>query len=408
MSRSVLTFFAMWALLIGCSLERYEGGGGFETPDLTARIVDTAGQPVFGARVWLVRSNGDSAPASVLDSMQTDSAGHVGFQLPAGASRSSLGLDAENDNLLGIAPAVFRSTSDARLELRTTRSIQADRDSTGAIPELHVPGSHFSSLVSVNGISSTLRVPAGIWDVAIRRGESLNVLKNIPVLADTTVPGPSVFVPPDTTRPIKLADSADIGLDSFRIGDVVQYADTTFPAVLDWTYSYSSPFGSQVMAESIGTRLSSNWIDSIPCQGYSLVTSPYLRDTGTLAIQLAFPNGVDTSLLCGMKLFDTTTWAGIRANAGGNLDSIGAFLNQYPIPPSFVPVDASRFASDNTWYFSWTRDSVVIRTSNGLRGRTAIPEKFLGPLRFSIFVLAKNSPASASMWIKKLRLYKPR
>lgn len=408
MNSSVFTVFAMWALLFGCSLERYEGGGGFETPDLTARIVDTAGQPVFGARVWLVRSNGDSAPASVLDSTQSDSSGIVNFLLPGRTNRATLGLDAQESERLGIAPTAFRLFSEARVELRGTRSIQADRDSTGAFPELHVPGSHFSSLVSVNGISSTLRVPAGIWDVAIRRGESLNVLKNIPVLADTTVPGPSVFVPPDTTRPVMLADSADIGLDSFRIGEVVQYVDSTFPSVLDWAKSYTPTVANQIMVDSIGTRLGSNWIDSTGYQGFTRVASPLLRDTGTLAIQLAFPNGVDTSLLCGMKLFDTTTWAGIRANAGGNLDSIGAFLNQYPIPPSFVPVDASRFASDNTWYFSWTRDSVVIRTSNGLRGRTAIPEKFLGPLRFSIFVLVKNSPASASMWIKKLRLYKPR
>lgn len=407
MSRSVLTFFAMWALLIGCSLERYEGGGGFETPDLTARIVDTAGQPVFGARVWLVRSNGDSAPASVLDSTQTDSSGIVNFLLPDRTNRTTLGLDAQESERLGIAPAVFRLSSEARVELRETRSIKAERDSTGAFPELHVPGSHFSSLVSVNGISSTLRVPAGIWDVAIRRGESLNVLKNIPVLADTTVPGPPVFVPPDTTRPIKLADSADIGLDSFRIGDVVQYADTTFPSVLDWAKSYIPTVANQIMVDSIGTRLGSNWIDSTGYQGFTRVASPLLRDTGTLAIQLAFPGGIDTSLLVRLQLFDTTTSAGVRANAGSDLDSIGVFLNQYS-SPSFVPLDASRFASDNIWYFSWTRDSVVIRTSNGIRGRTAIPETFSGPLRFSIFMMVKNSPASASMWIKNLRLYKPR
>ncbi len=405
MSRPVLALFAMWALLAGCSLERYEGGGGFETPDLSARVVDTTGRPVFGARVWLVRSNGDSAPASVLDSMQTDSSGRVGFQLPEGASRSILGLDAENDDLLGIAPAVFRSTSDARLELRAARSIRADRDSTGAIPELHVPGSHFTSRTSGNGSSSILRVPAGIWDVAITRGESLTVWRNLPVVADTTVS--PAYTPTDTTTLKPLADSADIALDSFRIGGVVQYADTSFHSNGSW-FESPDPYGRQISSDSIGTRLNSNWIDSTSWQGYSRLFSPLLRDTGTLAIQIAFPGGIDTSLICRMRLYDSTTNAGTRVNAGSDLDSIGVYSVLYGTSASFVQVDAPRFASDNIWYFSWTRDSVVIRTSNGLRGRAAIPDKFSGPLRFSIEVHAKKQPSIASMWIKKARVYKPK
>lgn len=401
------SLLAFSLLVAGCSLERYEGGGGFETPDLSARVVDTTGRPVFGARVWLVRSNGDSAPASVLDSMQTDSAGRVGFQLPEGANRSILGLDAEDDDQLGIAPAVFRSTSDAKLELRAARSIRADRDSTGAIPELHVPGSHFSSRTSGNGSSSILRVPVGIWDVAVTRGESLTVWRSLPVVADTTVSSPSAYIPTDTVAPKPLADSADIGLDSFRIAGVVQYADTSFHPSGDWLDA-PYPSSAQTVYDQVGIRLNSNWVDSTGWQGSTFLRSPLLRDTGTLAIQIAFPEGVDTSLLCRMALFDSTNNAGMHANIGSDIDSIGVYSVLYGTSTSFVQTDAARFASDNTWYFSWTRDSVVIRTSNGIHGRAAILDKFSGPLRFTIDVRARKQPRFASMWIKKARVYKPR
>lgn len=398
---------ALSLIFVGCSLERYEGGGGFETPDLSAQVVDTTGRPIFGARVWLVKSNGDSAPASVLDSTQTDSSGFVKFSIPDGENVATLGLDALERQRMGIAPTVFRVSKEARVELRESRSIQADRDSTGAIPELHVPGSHFSSLVSADGISSNLRVPAGIWDVAVKRGSSVTIIQRLPVFSDTVLPSNPGFVPPGTADTTPLADSANIALDSFRIGGIVQYADTSFHSAEDWIETPFS-YGRQFTRDSIGLRLNSNWVDSVDRQGMSVLLSPLMRDTGTLAIQLAFPGSMDTSLVCRMTLYDSIAGVGFRVVSGSDLDSIGAYLNQYPRPPSFVPVDARRFASDNTWYFSWTRDSLEVRSSNGLRGRVQIPERFAGAVRFSIETRAKKPPDSAWMWIRNARIYKPR
>lgn len=411
MSRLHVSALLALGALLGCT-ERYSGG--FETSDLQATVVRPTGTPVAAARVWLVKATNDSMPAAALDSTLTDSTGTARFTVVRGVDRTGLGLDAQIGDSLGISIRSLERSDLATIQLVPAFRVQVGGDSatvdTFHTIGLHIPGSHFASR-STGGTASLL-VPQGTWDIAIRQGSSIEFKESLAITKDSALP---LVAPLDTTKPADtatrsvdtLADGPDIALDSFRIGGIVQYVDTGFHSNGSWLESPNA-YSRQIENDSIGLRLNSNWVDSASLQGSSRLMSPLLRDTGTLAIQLAFSGGIDTSLVCRMRLFDSTTGANIRVIVGSDLDSIGAYLNQYPRPPSFVPVDASRFASDNTWYFSWTRDSVMVRSSNGLLGRINIPNRFSGSARFTIEAFAKRRPSTATMWIRKTRLYKPR
>ncbi len=411
MSRLHVSALLALGALLGCT-ERYSGG--FETSDLQATVVRPTGTPVAAARVWLVKATNDSMPAAALDSTLTDSTGTARFTVVRGVDRKGLGLDAQIGDSLGISIRSLERSDLATIQLVPAFRLQVGGDSatvdTFHTIGLHIPGSHFASR-SAGGTASLL-VPQGTWDIAIRRNSGIEFKDSLAITKDSALP---LVAPLDTTKPVDtatrsvdtLADGPDISLDSFRIGGIVQYVDTGFHSNGSWLespYAYSS----QIESDSIGLRLNSNWVDSASVQGSSMLLSPLLRDTGTLAIRLAFPGGIDSSLVCRMTLHDSTTTTSIRIIAGSDPDSIGAYPNHYPRPASFVPVDALRFASDNIWYFSWTRDSLEIRTSNGLRGQIGIPAWIAGSLRFTIETRARERPSFASMWIRETRLYKPR
>jgi len=150
------------AALLGCSRNNSGdvAGGGFETSDLNALVVDTNGVPVLAARVWLLAESGDSSGAVALDSLSSDSAGMVRFSL---RGTQSLGLEVWKGDSLGIvlshvAPS---NTSPIRLVLRPARALTLGCPAFGS-HKLLVSGSHFVQVPPLVCIDSfTIIFPSG-------------------------------------------------------------------------------------------------------------------------------------------------------------------------------------------------------------------------------------------------------
>jgi hypothetical protein len=119
-------------------------GGGFETSDLTAVAVDSAGSQVIGARVWLVQGQSDSAASQLpLDSILVGSAGSAVF---ADVRRHGPGLGVEawsGDTLFGFARVPDSlAAGTVRVTLRRTRALYLPC-STQAYNAFMAPGTHF-------------------------------------------------------------------------------------------------------------------------------------------------------------------------------------------------------------------------------------------------------------------------
>ena len=156
------------ALLLGaCSTDDSSdkvAGGGFETSDLSAVLVDSSGNPVVGARVWLLSENTDSlAPAKAIDSATTDSLGVATFKITQ--HQSPLGLEAWlGDTLSGIRSAIDPdSISTISLRMARTKAFTLpclDFDSSVFI----LPQSHFSQNPPRSCQDSVrILVPPGTW-----------------------------------------------------------------------------------------------------------------------------------------------------------------------------------------------------------------------------------------------------
>jgi len=96
-------------LLTGCE-DAQQAGGGIETSDFQARVLAPSGCPVAGARVWLVRSGGDTAPATAIDSAVTGPDGIAKLKGPTSGG-ALLGLDASAAVWLGMTPREALMTS---------------------------------------------------------------------------------------------------------------------------------------------------------------------------------------------------------------------------------------------------------------------------------------------------------
>jgi len=194
------------ATLSGCSRSSSGdlAGGGFETSDLKAIVVDTNGHPVSLARVWLLLEVGDSAAALVLDSLDSDTSGLVSFPL---RDTISLGLEAWKGDSLGVVlPEVGPlSVSPIRLVLRPSRVLTLGCQVFGT-HRLLVAGSHFVQLPPpVCTDSFTVLFPSGpqkLLDLPFGAPPQL-----IPVQADSLpfwgprrMP-PGVGPPPTTGHP---------------------------------------------------------------------------------------------------------------------------------------------------------------------------------------------------------------
>lgn len=119
-------------------------GGGFETSDLTAVAVDSAGAQVPGARIWLVQGTADSAESPVpLDSLL---AGPGGAAVFSDVRRHGSGIAIEawsGDTLLGFARVPdSASARTVRVTMRRTRALVLPC-SGQASNAFRVPGTHF-------------------------------------------------------------------------------------------------------------------------------------------------------------------------------------------------------------------------------------------------------------------------
>ncbi|HNY29430.1 MAG TPA: hypothetical protein PKO15_00955 [Fibrobacteria bacterium] len=234
--------------------------GGFETTDLHARVVRMDGSPVVAARAWLVRSLGTEAPAAIVDSGYTDSLGEVRFALPA-SGVAGLGLDASLADSLGMSPRSLESARFATVVLKPAFQISHPKDSSGTA-SLFVPGSHFVSGPSTTGAKVELRLPAGTWDLAIRKGSSVDLV-GIALASDTTL-GSVAPTPADSYKVASvrvLAGRTQIGgLDGLQLNFIndapISLDSLTLRLFLQGTGAEMADFGARLdmaqLYDSIG------------------------------------------------------------------------------------------------------------------------------------------------------------
>lgn len=144
-SKFALALVAGW-VLGACSVSSTEriAGGGFETSDVNAVLVDSSGRVVAGARIWLVQHSSDSLrPSQVIDSSSSDSSGRASVMEPEPGKRG-FGLEAWlGDTLVGFLPNLDSNPSQP-VQLRLLRPKILTLSCAKFSPYLLVlPGSHF-------------------------------------------------------------------------------------------------------------------------------------------------------------------------------------------------------------------------------------------------------------------------
>ncbi len=402
-------------LLNGCGDSRQEGGGGFETPDLQARVVTPLGKPAAGARVWLVRSMGDTAPAEVVDSVLTDANGLARFQGQP-ASHANFGIDARSDALLAMAPRSLALADSTRIFLVQTGTVSVPTDSVGLTPRLFVAGSHFGSQLSADGTKAVLQVPRGTWDVAVKIGSKTTVWRAV------AVDSSPIALPRDS-----LATSPDILADSFSVDGTIMFADTSLPQPWGWTKLDSvllrPPYYASVLhcrsflvADDTGATTLQTSTDT-----GGAVRSIDLADSGTIALSFRFGATdpiADSGLGRILALVDSA-----RNGAWLELDRRSAT----PTSDSVLVMSAGNGVSDSirtnslpgnqlsaaTWYFTWKSGAIVVRNSNGVVGRVNIATAH-GRFHFEItaepipqFQNGNLTYTPEKTQISRLRYYRP-
>lgn len=161
---AALLFFA------GCSDESASdklAGGGFETSDLNAILVDSTGNPIVGARVWLLSRGLDSlSPSIATDSATSDSMGAVSFTLRR-TGATNLGLEAWlGDTLSGIRSRIdLSATPTVPLQLKRTKVFSLPCRETDSSMFI-LRESHFRQRPPPNCQDSfRILVPPGDWSM---------------------------------------------------------------------------------------------------------------------------------------------------------------------------------------------------------------------------------------------------
>lgn len=118
-------------------------GGGFETSDLHVAVLDTSGNLVAGARVWLLQDQIDSTiPSPALDSVVSGPLGQAGFPKP---TAGRIGVEAwRGDTLVGFQRNIDIGSRDTfKLVLRRPRVLALPCSGFPDSSVLLLPGSHF-------------------------------------------------------------------------------------------------------------------------------------------------------------------------------------------------------------------------------------------------------------------------
>lgn len=150
-------------------------GGGFETSDLTAVAVDTAGTQIVGARIWLVQDGSDSTlPPVPLDSLLIGPAGAAVFP-DIRRHGTGLGIEAwSGDTLFGFRRVADSAEADTvHVVLRRTRALYLPCSSQ-SYNSFMAPGSHFLQQAPAVCVDSfRVLVPPGIRRLWVVPSDSL-------------------------------------------------------------------------------------------------------------------------------------------------------------------------------------------------------------------------------------------
>ena len=395
---------ALGAALWSCGNSPQEGGG-FETSDIQALVVSPSGQPVAGARAWLVRSAGDSAPARVLDSSITDSNGRIHFDASA-LARSGLGIDVQAGSWMAMAPRELEARNSLTIPLSESGTISSSADSSRAFPILFVPGSHFSSVPSASGSSAVLHLPQGTWKVAVRTGSTSLVWDSVRVQAlplvlqiqDAVAQGPDIALDSfqvhatvfRTRSVTNLAEWSRISgvVDSFRYASGSMDADSggdSFDISPDTTLEFRGIAGG--IQRGMGFRVGSLAVsfDSSDISRYGLCSRILsLQDSNGTRIVLKLDSASEFGPST-LSLSDRNT----------------------PIPADdTLPTRLPGFFHSTTWYFTWFDNSVLVSNSSGWS--TSIPTAFASAPVFTFLVRpARRSIPPTTIHLRKVRLYSP-
>ncbi len=421
MKRLPVSGMLAFGILLGCSLERYEGG--FETSDLQAMVVRPDGTPVAAARVWLVSSQGDSAPAKALDSAHTDSVGLARFTIAANIDRSLLGLDASHDDSLGIAPLGFARSNTATVRLGETKIVQVVLDSLESgngrsAPTLHIPGSHFASSRSGNGRIATLSVPVGTWRISKVDSAGRVELDTLVVSKDTTLP---YIAPLRTDTQI----APDIALDSFLVDGVAVFSDTALPPPWQWqkltrtelSYEFLPSLVTEDTTYSGFTsrpKVGAEGLDSSVQQGAAGVISDLLPDSGAIAIQFRFSTekpDMDTSMVRKLSIVDgSNTGATAKLDyATCNFSASANLLRNKDgtLSSSAAPATYPGALASPTIYFVWNSHWLSMYSQEGLLGTVKLSKPLSGP-RLEFAVYDEIPGHTSKIQIVKTKLYRPK
>lgn len=409
--------FPLLALLVASCGEVKTGG--FETSDLQARVQRRDGTPVASARVWLVRSRGDSAPALALDSSWTDASGLAHFAAPADGP-VGLGLDVQREDSMGIAPSVFNSSSNASVLLAPSQKLSFLSDSNGT-PRCFVPGSHFASTRNADGSAAVIALPQGTWNLAIARGVAAPFVTPFVVAKDTTVTVGALGM--DSTPARQIAVGPDFFLDSFRIGDRHYARDTSFSAT--WLVRIDTFSGSTRQRTISFTQTADSFrfeskpvrfldsFDSLDGLAAVEMKSVRLPDSGVFAIRLRYTRDYlsDSGRNLGFHFVDSN-YNGAVLNLNPRMRSvldsseILGFAN-FRISTK-ASLDAARKMTCSLWYFRWTPRMVEISNEAGLVGivTSSIPMDGPPTLRIALRSYLQGPPAAVDL--ASTRLFRPR
>lgn len=396
--------------------------GGFETSDLQARVHRKDGSPVASARVWLVRSRGDSAPAMALDSSWTDASGLANFPVPADGPMG-LGLDVQREDSLGMAPLAFGSTSRASVLLSPSHDLSIPADSNGA-PRCFVPGSHFASRSQSEGSGAVISLPQGTWDLAIARGAAAPMVTPFVVTKDSVV----VVRPPvsDTDTGFRepfFPEGPDISMDSFQVQGRRYAVDRSF--LPGWivrkdTFSNSSfRQGSGSSSSSDSAFLTSGparipaFPDTINGQILTVLESARLPETGFIAMRFLFsqPLPADSGRYLHFELNDELG-SGAFLNLNPRMRTIS---DSFQIQPRGSFLDSAQGMqtpeqklSSQIWYFFWTPGIVEVRNSEGFVGVLRSSQDMTGRPTLKVTLGAFVPTPSSQVNLVSTRLYLPR